>query len=210
MMSYKNRKTSSTIFIWLHTFASFGLWGPFKLSYIKPSYIELSVLQLTLHRGRAAPLAHFCRPSALLKLPIGIFHFQTSNPTFRENFIQIRPKFKKLSIFTVNHSGLIQQISNWLYFSYFSQKTAFDILCILFPMETICMKCLILFSGKNKKNSRSSDENFTQSWYWAWHMVSSFLYDRAECALSGTPLPWNPSWSTDEGDNCIQICHLGR
>ena len=31
------------------------------------------------------------------------------------------------------------------YFSYFSQKTAFD-------METICMKCQMLFSGKNKKN----------------------------------------------------------
>ena len=32
------------------------------------------------------------------------------------------------------------------YFSYFSQKTGFDI-----PKETICVKCLILFSGNNKK-----------------------------------------------------------
>ena len=34
----------------------------------------------------------------------------------------------------------------------FSQKTRFDILCKLSPLETICMKCQILFSGKNKKN----------------------------------------------------------
>ena len=32
------------------------------------------------------------------------------------------------------------------YFSYFSQKIGFD------SSETICMKCRILFSGKNKKN----------------------------------------------------------
>ena len=38
------------------------------------------------------------------------------------------------------------------YFSYLSQKTGFDISCKLSPMETICMKCQILFSRKNKKN----------------------------------------------------------
>ena len=32
------------------------------------------------------------------------------------------------------------------YFSYFSQNIGFD------SSETICMKCRILFSGKNKKN----------------------------------------------------------
>ena len=42
------------------------------------------------------------------------------------------------------------------YFSYFSQKTGFDITYILSPMalspmEMICMKCQNLFSGKNKK-----------------------------------------------------------
>ena len=40
-----------------------------------------------------------------------------------------------------------------IFFSYFSQKTAFVISCKLFPMETICMKCQILFPGKNKKNT---------------------------------------------------------
>ena len=34
------------------------------------------------------------------------------------------------------------------YFSYFSQKTGFDISCTLSPKETICMKCQILFSMK--------------------------------------------------------------
>ena len=38
------------------------------------------------------------------------------------------------------------------YFSYFSQKTGFDISCKLSPMQTICMRCQILFPGKNKKN----------------------------------------------------------
>ena len=40
----------------------------------------------------------------------------------------------------------------WRCFSYFSQKTRLDISCKLSPMETICMKCQILFSEKNKKN----------------------------------------------------------
>ena len=34
---------------------------------------------------------------------------------------------------------------------YFSQKTRFDFICKLFPMETTCMKSLILFSGKDEK-----------------------------------------------------------
>ena len=34
----------------------------------------------------------------------------------------------------------------------FSQKIGFDISCKLSALETICMKCQILFSGKNKKN----------------------------------------------------------
>ena len=38
-------------------------------------------------------------------------------------------------------------------YSYFSQKTGFDILCKLSPMETICMEGQIMFSGKNKKKS---------------------------------------------------------
>ena len=38
------------------------------------------------------------------------------------------------------------------YFSYFPQKTGYDISCKLSPKETICMKCQILFSEKNKKN----------------------------------------------------------
>ena len=38
------------------------------------------------------------------------------------------------------------------YFSYFSQKTGFDISCQLSPQETIGMKCQSLFSGEKYKN----------------------------------------------------------
>ena len=48
--------------------------------------------------------------------------------------------------------GHIQQTTNWLYLSYFSQDTGFDILYKLSPWQTIWMKCQILFSGKHKKN----------------------------------------------------------
>ena len=50
------------------------------------------------------------------------------------------------------HSRLIQQTTNWWYFSWFSQETGFNISCKMSPLETICMKCQILFSDKNKKN----------------------------------------------------------
>ena len=39
-----------------------------------------------------------------------------------------------------------------------------------------------------------------------WHMVPSFLYDHAQSALSGTPLPSNPSWSTD--NDIYEYTHL--
>ena len=38
------------------------------------------------------------------------------------------------------------------FFFFFFQNTGFDISCKLSSMETICMKCEVLFSGKNKKN----------------------------------------------------------
>ena len=39
-----------------------------------------------------------------------------------------------------------------IFFSLFLQKTGFDTACKLSPLETICMKCQILFPGKNGKN----------------------------------------------------------
>ena len=36
--------------------------------------------------------------------------------------------------------------------TYFSKKIRFDISCKLSPQETICIKCQMLFSGKNYKN----------------------------------------------------------
>ena len=37
-------------------------------------------------------------------------------------------------------------------FFLFSKKTEFDNLCKLSPMETVCIKRQIMFSGKHKKN----------------------------------------------------------
>ena len=41
---------------------------------------------------------------------------------------------------------------NEVFFSYFSQKTGFNISRKLSPMESICMKCLIILSGENTKD----------------------------------------------------------
>ena len=65
---------------------------------------------------------------------------------------------------TLPLSGYIQQTIKWQYFSYFSQKTGFD---ISYKLETICIKkSQILFSGKNiriRYFKISSAENFIQS-----------------------------------------------
>ena len=68
----------------------------------------------------------------------------------------IKTHAKIVSFFSSLHlslplPGLIQQRTNWLYFSYFSIKTGFDITSKLSPLETICMKCQILFLGKIRK-----------------------------------------------------------
>ena len=51
------------------------------------------------------------------------------------------------------------------HFSYFPQKTGFDISCKSSPVETIGMKCQILLSAKNKKIiiNMLTAENFLQS-----------------------------------------------
>ena len=81
---------------------------------------------------------HFCALSNYRK-----FAYTIHNHTY--------PKY--LPIWTLNLYlfGLIQQTTKW-HFSYFSQKTGFDISCKLSPLETICRKYQNLFSGKNKKN----------------------------------------------------------
>ena len=45
----------------------------------------------------------------------------------------------------------VQQTIEWWYFSYFSQTKGFAISCKLSSKKTICIKCQILFAGKNKK-----------------------------------------------------------
>ena len=54
--------------------------------------------------------------------------------------------FRMLSeVFSRRHTEIV--------FSYFSQKTGFDMSFKLSLLETICMKCQIMFSGKNKKKN---------------------------------------------------------
>ena len=56
-----------------------------------------------------------------------------------------------------------QQIDIFLIFFH---KTGFDISCKLSPLETICMKCQILFCGKKKRKyfNMPSAETFVQRW----------------------------------------------
>ena len=59
-----------------------------------------------------------------------------------------------IKIFNLYHSvGLFSRRQIDYIFSYFSQKTAFDISYKLSLLLTICMKCQNLFSGENKKNT---------------------------------------------------------
>ena len=55
-------------------------------------------------------------------------------------------------LLTHNILGKVFSRRHTALFSYFSKKTGFDSSCKLSPMETICMKCQILLSWKNKSN----------------------------------------------------------
>ena len=57
-----------------------------------------------------------------------------------------------MKVLTLSMQGKIAAGDILKYFSYFSMKKGFDISCKLSPLETICLKCRILFSGKNEKN----------------------------------------------------------
>ena len=56
--------------------------------------------------------------------------------------------FSIYPILTLSTLGIIFNREHIEIFFLFSQTTGFDISCKLFPLETICMKCQILFSGK--------------------------------------------------------------
>ena len=55
-------------------------------------------------------------------------------------------------------SGLIQQTTNWWYFSYLSQKTGFDILSKLSPLDKILPRVLSseVLSNKKSRNLEST------------------------------------------------------
>ena len=72
--------------------------------------------------------------------------------------------FKDKGYLTLSTLGKIFSRRHIGVFFFSSQKTGFDISCKLSPVETICMKCQVLFSGKNNKNitNLSSAELFVR------------------------------------------------
>ena len=58
----------------------------------------------------------------------------------------------KISMLTLCMLGKNFSRRHFKIFSYSSSKIGFDTACKLSPKETICMKCQILCSRKNKKN----------------------------------------------------------
>ena len=84
-------------------------------------------------------LSHFCN-----------FRTRNSCDFFRQVFCSIGVAWYFMWIIIFPRKLDLTFHANCLHFS--PQKTGFDISCKLSPMETICMKCQIQFSGKNKKN----------------------------------------------------------
>ena len=79
-------------------------------------------------------LSHIKEDTAIKCLSMSILHVRDSWP---------------FSHLTLNTLSKLSADDILKYLSYFSQKTGFDISCKLSPQETICMKCQILFPGKN-------------------------------------------------------------
>ena len=71
-------------------------------------------------------------------------------------------------------------------FSYFPQKTGVDISCKQSPMEAFCMKCQILFSGKNMKKIFQYDVcwKFYPEWYFFLLFFSQKSGSDISCKLS--------------------------
>ena len=73
--------------------------------------------------------------------------------------VDLAPCFDK--IFSRRHTEIFFLFSHRIQLSPFL-KTGFAISCKMSPLETICMKCQILFSGKNKKYYNLSSAELAQ------------------------------------------------
>ena len=69
-------------------------------------------------------------------------------------FIEWLTQKHSINCLTLSTLGKIFSWWHIAVFFLFFQKIDFDISCKLSPMETICMKCQILISWKNKKKNR--------------------------------------------------------
>ena len=85
------------------------------------------------------------RPDQDLHRVIRIYWMQS--PSSKDSTDHV---FKLLNHYHSTGKFRRQQIE--FFFLFFPQKTRFDTSCKLSSMETICMNCQNLFSGKNKKN----------------------------------------------------------
>ena len=85
----------------------------------------------------------------------GVWHFRTFTALIKKSskfqiLLSTRWYFRPTNL-TLSTLGKTL-ITLKYFFLFFFQKTGSDIPCQLSPMETICMKCQKLFSGKNMKN----------------------------------------------------------
>ena len=76
--------------------------------------------------------------------------------SLKNKYEKIKMSSAVVVISTFNHyilwaNSADNKLGDTFLISYFSQKKGFYILCKLPPLETICMKCQILFPGKIRK-----------------------------------------------------------
>ena len=123
-------------------------------------------------RRRSHIVSNICSNSTSIFWPFFFFFLFQMNMflIFPWSKKQITPKSNNPSPESNFYKDLINLTTLWansvddklVMFFLFFQKTGFDISCKLSPLETICMKCQILFSG-NIFFKMSSAESFIQS-----------------------------------------------
>ena len=86
------------------------------------------------------------------------------------------------------------------FLGFLPRKTGFDISCKLSPLETICMKYQILFSGKNKKNIINLSVKFTRR-------VLKVIFigggKKKKITLTGRTLQW--VWSCQQKTGLLML-----
>ena len=117
--------------------------------YLKSSYrCKLSVIKDTVFITRQV-----CQPCKILKIPVFDIKFYLHKFSYLKQVVLFIP-----TVYTrFAYRQSIYHFACWVknsaddilkYFSHFSQKICFDILCKLSPKETICIECQSIFFVK--------------------------------------------------------------